>query len=105
MTMNYDTICSVSTGSGKSAISIIIISGKNAFKISNKIFKNYKKIKISKNTDKQVHLGRIIDEKNIIDQVVVTNFNGPKSYTGENIVEISFRLYFCNIGMSYATSK
>ena len=87
--MNFDTICSVSTAKGQGAISVIRISGKDAIQISDKIFKSYNKKKLSTKKSKQVIFGEIFDTKKIIDEVLITIFKAPKSYTGENTVEIS----------------
>jgi tRNA modification GTPase len=87
--MNYDTICCISTAPGQGAISIIRVSGANAFKISNKIFKSYNKKSLSKKNAKTVMIGKIEYKKKIIDEVLITGFKGPNSYTGEDIVEIS----------------
>ena len=87
--MNYDTICCISTAPGQGAISIIRVSGVNAFKICNKIFKSYNKKKLSKKNAKTVIIGKIENKKKIIDEVLLTGFKGPNSYTGEDIVEIN----------------
>ena len=97
--MNHKTICSVSTAPGQGAISIIRISGNDALTISNQIFQSYTKEKLSFKNMKKVILGNIVNNKNIIDEVLVTVFKGPKSYTGENMVEIS-----CH-GSTYIQSK
>ena len=87
--MNQDTICAISTAKGKGAIAIIRISGLNAINIANKIFKAYNKKKISTRESRQVLVGEIIEKNKILDEVVITSFVSPKSYTGENIVEIA----------------
>ena len=97
--INYDTICSVSTSLGKGAISIIRISGEDALKICAQIFKSHNNKRITLNDHNKVILGHIIDNKNIIDEVLMTIFKSPKSYTGENLVEIS-----CH-GSTYIQSK
>ncbi len=81
---NKDTIFALSTPSGKSAIAIVRISGKGAHKIIKKIIsKTLKK----PNRPTLCHLQNL--EKKIIDKSVVTLIKEPKSYTGENMVEIS----------------
>lgn len=81
------TIIALSTAPG-GAIAIIRLSGKNAIEVCEDIF-------ISKNSIKEaipntVHYGKIIDENGeIVDEVLLTAFKAPKSYTGENMVEIS----------------
>ena len=87
--MNYfvtqDTICSIITGGGMSAIAVIRISGKDSIKFTNLIFSK----DISDKKTHSIHLGNIIDNRNIIDEVLVSIFKGSKSFTGEETVEIS----------------
>ena len=82
-----DTICAIATGTG-GAISIIRVSGKQAIEIVNAIFtKNILEAKTH-----SIHHGFIIEpeaQKGLIDEVVVSVFRAPHSYTGENSVEIS----------------
>ena len=87
--MNYDTICCISTAQGQGAIAIIRLSGKNAFKICNKIFKSYHKQVLSKKNARTVIIGNIESNKQIVDEVLLTGFKGPHSYTGEDVVEIA----------------
>ena len=86
--MFEDTIAAISTSTlTKTAISIVRISGKDAFTVLNKIFKtkdrNYQGYRI--------YYGHIYDPSNqeIIDEVLVNTFIAPKSFTGENLVEIN----------------
>lgn len=87
--MNYDTICCISTAIGNGAISIIRISGKKAINICDSIFKSYNKSQISELQSHKLLIGEIYNHKKLIDEVLVSVFNAPKSYTGENVVEIS----------------
>ena len=96
--MFEDTIAAISTSTlTKTAISIVRISGKDAFTVLNKIFKtkdrNYQGYRI--------YYGHIYDPSNqeIIDEVLVNTFIAPKSSTGENLVETN-----CHGGL-YVTSK
>jgi len=81
-----DTIVAVATAPGLGAIAVIRLSGEKAFDIINELFP-------SKNLLEQpshsLHVGILKDAGNAIDEVVVSLFKGPKSYTGENVVEIS----------------
>lgn len=79
--MLYDTIVVLSTPPMQSAIALIRMSGKESFKILDKIFSNHK--------DKDLLFGRIVDDQEIVDEVVVLKYKGPFSYTGEDVVEIS----------------
>lgn len=81
-----DTIVAQSTPQGKGAIGIIRLSGKNSIKIINSIFPSKD---LSKQKSHTIHYGNIEYENDIIDEVLVSIFKEPKSYTKENIVEIS----------------
>ncbi len=88
--ISENTICAISTPTGNGAIAIIRLSGKKSIEICNKIFtpKN-KKTNILKAKPNTIHFGNIVYKKNIIDEVLVSIFKLPKSYTGEDSVEIS----------------
>ena len=81
-----DTIVAQSTPQGKGAIGIIRLSGKNSITIINSIFPSKD---LSKEKSHTIHYGNIEYENDIIDEVLVSIFKEPKSYTKENIVEIS----------------
>ncbi|UOE39979.1 tRNA uridine-5-carboxymethylaminomethyl(34) synthesis GTPase MnmE [Chryseobacterium suipulveris] len=85
--MNNDTICALATANGIGAIGIIRVSGERSFKIVDKVFqgKNLEKVK-----SHSVHYGFIKDENEVIDEVMVSVFHSPKTFTTENSVEISF---------------
>lgn len=81
------TIAAIATSMGSGGIGIIRISGNDALSIINKIFVPIKKGDIKPFTLK---LGNIIDENgNALDQVLVSYFKAPKSYTGEDVCEIN----------------
>ena len=81
-----DTICAIATSVGVSAINIIKISGTNSISIVNKIFSGKDLTKVDGFT---MHYGYIVDGNEKIDEVLVSVFLSPKSYTGENVVEIN----------------
>lgn len=85
--MNQDTICALATANGIGAIGIIRVSGSQSFEIVNKIFtgKNLEKVK-----SHTIHYGFIKDEEETIDEVMVSVFHAPKTFTTENSIEISF---------------
>ncbi|OFX61677.1 MAG: tRNA uridine-5-carboxymethylaminomethyl(34) synthesis GTPase MnmE [Bacteroidetes bacterium GWA2_30_7] len=92
MTFNLseETICAIATPSGIGAISIIRISGKKTFQIIERIFKpRSKKIIFSDLKPFSIIYGHLIFENEIIDEVLVSVFKTPNSYTGENCIEIS----------------
>ncbi len=86
-----DTICAISTSLG-GAISIVRVSGKNAIKIVNKLFST-KNLETAKSHT--IHYGYIVNETQKIDEVLVSVFKAPKTYTCEDIVEIN-----CHGGIS-----
>lgn len=80
-----DTICAIATSVGTSAINIIKISGKESISIVNKIFtKDLLKAKTH-----TITFGYIKDKEEKVDEVLVSVFQEPNTYTGENIVEIN----------------
>ena len=85
-----DTIIALATPAGVGAISVIRLSGENAINI---VDANFKSIKNDKSLKKQkthsIHLGHIIKNDIVLDEVLVSVFKNPTSYTGENVVEIS----------------
>lgn len=89
--MNFDdTIAAVSTPAGKGGISIIRISGADAVKIADKVFKNeYGKTLCDAKSHTITHGFAIRDDGSIIDEVLCSVMLAPKSYTTENTVEIN----------------
>ena len=86
-----DTICAISTPFGMGAISVIRLSGIEAIHICNKVFiPNNKNTDIENAATHTSHFGKIIlEDKTLLDEVIVNIFKNPHSYTGEDIVEIS----------------
>ena len=87
-----DTITAISTTLGVGAISIIRVSGNNAIKIVNKIFKGKNLEKVETHT---INYGHIVDKDEIIDEVLVSVMKSPKTFTTEDVVEIN-----CHGGIS-----
>ena len=87
--INQETIIALATPTGLGAISVIRISGLNAISITEKLFKSKGNKKLSNQNSHTVHLGHLIKNNHELDEVLVTIFKGPNSYTGENTVEIS----------------
>lgn len=84
------TIAAISTAPGVGGIGIIRLSGKNTFDILNKFFKPKKEQKIEDIKGYTIKYGNITDKNNIIvDEVLVSYFKAPKSYTTENMCEIN----------------
>ena len=86
---NEDTICAPATVPGTGAISVIRVSGPEALQIADKII-NCKKGTISESAGYTIKFGTVLDTAGtLIDEVLVSIFRAPYSYTGENSVEIS----------------
>jgi len=84
---NQDTIAAQSTAVGKGAIHIIRLSGADAIRICDKIFKANKTL--AETPSRYATFGKIYAGEQLIDEVLVTIFRAPYSYTGEDVVEIS----------------
>jgi len=80
------TIVALATALGSGSIAVIRLSGPQSIEIVNKVFKGKDLKRVKPNT---IHYGRIVDGKREFDQVLVSIFHGPHSYTGEDYVEIS----------------
>lgn len=83
------TIVAISTAPGIGGIGIIRMSGEDCFKILDKIFKQKKHQNIEEIKGYSIKYGFIIDKENIVDEVLVSYFKAPKSYTSENMCEIN----------------
>ena len=81
-----DTIVAISTTTGVGAISIVRLSGKDAISIVNKSFKGKN---LTKQKSHTISYGHIINNKEVIDEVIVSIMKAPKSYTTEDVVEIN----------------
>ncbi len=84
-----DNILALASPSGIGAISLIRVSGPESILIVDKIFRGVEKIKLLDQIANTVQLGYIVDNYRTIDKVLITVFKNPKSYTGEDLVEIS----------------
>jgi tRNA modification GTPase len=84
-----DTIAAIATASGAGAIAVIRLSGPDAIDLISEHFKPVGPKKLSDQDSHTIHLGDIVFDQQIIDQALVSVFKTPRSYTGENVVEIS----------------
>ncbi|MGI0107991.1 tRNA uridine-5-carboxymethylaminomethyl(34) synthesis GTPase MnmE [Salinimicrobium sp. WS361] len=84
-----DNIVALATPSGAGAIAVIRVSGPDAVKLVAPAFKAKSNKELLEQPSHTLHLGNIIEGERIIDEVLVSVFHGPKSYTGENTIEIS----------------
>ena len=87
--LNNETIIALATPNGKGAISVIRISGSNAIASTEKLFKSKNNKVLSQQSSHSVHLGYLLKNENELDEVLITLFKGPHSYTGEDTIEIS----------------
>ena len=84
-----DTIIALATPAGAGAIAVIRISGKDAISLARPFFKSVRGKDLKKQKTHTIHLGHIVENNKILDEVLVSLFKGPNSYTGEDVVEIS----------------
>ena len=85
---NNDTIAAISTPPGEGGISVIRISGANAFAVADHVFLG--RTKLCDAPSHTAHFGKIVDDQGgLVDEVVAVTFRAPGSYTCEDVVEIS----------------
>lgn len=85
--LEEDTICAISTPAGVGGIAVARVSGKDAVTVSEKIWRGKSLEDLASHS---AHLGKIIDiEGNVLDEAVATVFRAPRSFTGEDVVELS----------------
>lgn len=84
-----DTIVALATPAGAGAIAVIRVSGNDAIGICAPLFRSIKGKDLTKQKSHTIHLGHILDNDRVLDEVLVSLFKGTNSYTGEPTVEIS----------------
>jgi tRNA modification GTPase len=87
--ISQDTIVALASPSGAGAIAIIRLSGKDSLTIAEQLFQSVSGKSISKQKTHTIHLGHIVEDGKVFDQVLLSIFKNPHSYTGEDVVEIS----------------
>ena len=88
--LSNDTICALATPHGLGAISLIRVSGPKAIKIVNSLFQHKgKTLETSKIVSHKAYYGHLINNSELLDEVLVTFFKAPHSFTGEDSAEIS----------------
>ncbi len=85
--MNNDTICALATANGVGALGIIRVSGNDALPV---VQKSFPAKKLEKQKSHTIHYGYFVDGEEAIDEVMLSIFLAPKSFTTENSVEIAF---------------
>ena len=86
---SVETIAAIATGLSESGISIIRVSGPDAFSIADKIFKSADKKSVFDYESHTIHYGFIVSNEEIIDEVILNIMKSPRSYTTEDTVEIN----------------
>ena len=90
MQTEFDTIAAISTAPGEGAIGIVRISGEDAIRIADEVYR-LKEKRLNEQPSHTIHYGHIVDPKNneVIDEVMVTVLRAPKTFTREDVVEIN----------------
>ena len=84
-----DIICAISTAPGMGAIAVIRLSGDGSIAFTDAVFKSPSDKRLADQSANTVHFGRIYNENELLDEVMVAIFHAPHSFTGEESVEIS----------------
>jgi tRNA modification GTPase len=84
-----DTIVAFATPPGVGAIAVLRLSGKEAWATANKHFKAANGKSLLEQQSHTIHLGHVYNAERVLDQVLISVFKGPRSYTGEDVVEIN----------------
>ncbi|MBI0578280.1 tRNA uridine-5-carboxymethylaminomethyl(34) synthesis GTPase MnmE [Neobacillus cucumis] len=89
--MEFDTIAAISTPMGEGAIAIVRLSGDDAFKIADKVFKSISGKRLIDMASHTIHYGHLMDPKDgqVVEEVMVSLMKGPKTFTKEDVVEIN----------------
>ena len=88
--MKYlDTIVALATPPGSGAIAVVRLSGPEAISLAHAVLHLVSGKAFDQQPSHTVHLADLIDGQRMIDQVLATIFVGPKSYTGDDVVELS----------------
>src|SRR5687767_12630084 len=83
---NSDTIVALATPQGVGAIGVIRLSGARAIEIAHEVFRGKK---LAAQKSHTIHYGHIVEGEKEIDEVMISLFRAPKSFTTEDVVEIS----------------
>ncbi len=84
-----DPIIALATPSGAGAIAVIRISGNGVIALAARFFTSIRKKELTQQKSHTIHLGHIKEDHRVLDEVLVSLFKGPHSYTGEDVIEIS----------------
>jgi len=86
---NNEAICAVSTPAGVGAIAVIRVTGKDSISITNRYFAPLKGVTLSETKSHSARFGTFVKDGEIVDEVVISVFKAPHSFTGEDTIEIS----------------
>ncbi|MDR1742428.1 MAG: tRNA uridine-5-carboxymethylaminomethyl(34) synthesis GTPase MnmE, partial [Dysgonamonadaceae bacterium] len=84
-----EIICAVSTPPGTGGIAIVRLSGEGSIAMADSVFRSPAGKKLSEQKAYTLHFGQIIENENVLDEVLVSIFHAPHSFTGEECIEIS----------------
>ncbi len=84
-----DVICAISTAPGMGAIAVLRLSGEGAVALTDRVFVASSGRDLAGVAGNTVHFGRVLDGEDLVDEVLVTVFRAPRSFTGEETVEIA----------------
>lgn len=88
--IDQDTICAITTAPGIGAIAVVRLSGNQAITIADSLFRSVRVGKcLADQKGNSLHFGQIVDKETVIDEVLVSVFRNPHSFTGEDVVEIA----------------
>ncbi|MGG3469137.1 tRNA uridine-5-carboxymethylaminomethyl(34) synthesis GTPase MnmE [Neobacillus pocheonensis] len=89
--MEFDTIAAISTPMGEGAIAIVRLSGDDAIKIADQLFRGVGGKQLLEQPTHSIHYGHLIDAKSgqVVEEVMVSVMKGPKTFTKEDVVEIN----------------
>src|ERR1044072_2403985 len=92
-----DTIVALATAHGTAAIAVIRLSGPKAFEITERVFRTRKgkTIYVAEKPANTIHFGVIAEKEIVLDEVLVSIFKAPHSFTGQHVVEISCHGSIC----------
>lgn len=84
-----DTIAAIATPLGEGGLAVIRLSGRRAFEIAERVFKPARAGRLSQTASHTIHYGRIVWDGRVIDEVLVSILRAPRTFTGEDTVEVS----------------
>ena len=85
----HDPIIALATPAGAGAIAVVRISGTDVISLVAPFFESIRKKDLKKQKSHTLHLGHIVEGTRRLDEVLLSIFKGPNSYTGEDVIEIS----------------